>query len=686
MAAEQPADSFWDLLRQSGLVPDEQVRALEAELGGAGAKLQSSSAVADELTRRGVLTEWQADNLKRGKTRGFHLGPYRILRPLGQGGMSKVFLAEHELMHRRCAIKILPNKYQEDSELLGRFHLEAEAIAKLDHPHIVRAYDFNKDVRYGKDIHYLVMEYIDGQDLRQMVEQHGPLDYRQAADFIRQAAEGLAHAHTAGLVHRDVKPANLLVDRNGVLKILDLGLARFTFEGEQAWQTSEGEQSAVGTADYVAPEQVMDSRSVTGRADIYSLGLTFYFLLTGRRPFPKSTLPELLMAHKMERPEPIGKLRPDVPTDLVDIIERMTAKQPFMRFQSAKDVAEALQTWLHESESGREYSRISALMAAAMCAKQAPPSDAPAAKPAPAGSADLELVFLDDERKVAGAPAEAKPSESSRSAITRAAAAAAKTKERKSSTSDSSVRRAARLPDLLADDVISASSDPRLAVGTNQVSLPYASHPQFKHGGGADILKSPWPWIGLAGVILVVLLVLAISLVRGPQAAPGDHRSDKGRIESSEANSMGPGGPPAEPTTPPVNPTKLIAETKSFAYWSNAKPDGPLESIVHDQVVEATDQLRITVSEGKTGPNVMRINFSPAKVGNVTNMMISAEWTYTSPDGKPVIVWADTQQVPAISSATSQDHAMSMLREGLSNLLKRFADDVRKARAASAPK
>ncbi len=260
--------------------------------------------------------------------------------------MSKVFLAEHELMHRRCAIKILPNKYQDDSELLGRFHLEAEAIAKLDHPHIVRAYDFNKDVRYGKDIHYLVMEYIDGQDLRQMVEQHGPLDYRKAADFIRQAAEGLAHAHTAGLVHRDVKPANLLVDRNGVLKILDLGLARFTFEGEQAWQTSEGEQSAVGTADYVAPEQVMDSRSADGRADIYSLGLTFYFLLTGRRPFPKSTLPELLMAHKMERPEPIGKLRPDVPTELVDIIERMTAKQPFMRFQSAKDVAEALQTWL----------------------------------------------------------------------------------------------------------------------------------------------------------------------------------------------------------------------------------------------------------------------------------------------------------------------------------------------------
>ena len=123
-----------------------------------------------------------------------------------------------------------------------------------------------------------------------MVEEQGPLDYRKAADFICQAAEGLAHAHAAGFVHRDIKPANLLVDPNGVLKILDLGLAQFTFEGEDAWQSPEGQQSAVGTADYVAPEQVMDSRSVDGRADIYSLGYTFYFLLTGRRPFPKSTL------------------------------------------------------------------------------------------------------------------------------------------------------------------------------------------------------------------------------------------------------------------------------------------------------------------------------------------------------------------------------------------------------------
>ena len=164
------------------------------------------------------------------KNRGFRLGQYRILRPLGQGGMSKVFLAEHETMRRRSAIKILPSKYEGDADLLNRFRLEAIAVARLDHPNIVRAWDFNKDVRYGKEIHYLAMEYVEGPDLRRMVEEYGPLDYRTAADCIAQAAEGLAHAHAAGFVHRDIKPANLLVDSHGVLKVLDLGLAMFMLD------------------------------------------------------------------------------------------------------------------------------------------------------------------------------------------------------------------------------------------------------------------------------------------------------------------------------------------------------------------------------------------------------------------------------------------------------------------------
>ena len=213
-------------------------------------------------------------------------------------------------------------------------------MRKLDHPHIVRAYDFNKDVKYGKDIDYLVMEYVEGQDLRRMVEEQGPLDYRKAADFICQAAEGLAHAHAVGLVHRDIKPANLLVDPNGVLKILDLGLARVTFEGEEAWQTPEGEQSAVGTADYVAPEQVMDSRNVDGRADIYSLGLHVLLPLDRSPALPKIHAGRTADGARVENPEPITKLRPDVPLELVEIIGQMTAKTPELRFQTAKEVAE----------------------------------------------------------------------------------------------------------------------------------------------------------------------------------------------------------------------------------------------------------------------------------------------------------------------------------------------------------
>ncbi len=172
------------------------------------------------------------------------------------------FLAEHEAIHRRCTIKVLLSKYQEDPELLRRFFLEARAVAALDHPNIVRAYDFTKDVRYSKEIHFLVTEYFDGHDLRQVVDEQGPLGCRRAADLIAQAAEGLAYAHAAGCIHRDIAPANLLVDSGGLLKILNFGVGRFTFEDEQGRPISTGDQAAVRAADYLAPERIADSRHV----------------------------------------------------------------------------------------------------------------------------------------------------------------------------------------------------------------------------------------------------------------------------------------------------------------------------------------------------------------------------------------------------------------------------------------
>lgn len=558
MAAEITVDSFLDLLQQSGLVSDAQMLILKSEFSGQDkVKPETPRVLADELVKRGILTEWQADMLAQGKHRGFRLGSYRILRPLGQGGMSKVFLAEHEMMHRRCAIKVLPSKYQEDPDLLRRFHVEARAIAALDHPHIVRAYDFAKDVKYGKEIPYLVMEYVEGQDLRRMIDEQGPMDYRKAADLIAQAAEGLSHAHEAGFVHRDIKPANLLVDPNGVLKILDLGLASATFEGEDAWQGTEGEQSAVGTADYVAPEQVMDSRGVDGRADIYSLGFTFYFLLTGKRPFPKSTLVELLMAHRVENPEPLGKLRPDVPLELVSIVEQMTAKNPALRFQTAKDVAERLRAWLHDSESGREYSRLSLLMAAAMRAKQAS-SEAGQNQPESSKTSESELSLIAEEDLSAPppAPTAVAPTETRRPKASRSVSSDSKTKLKTAKATDSG--KIAALPKAQADLLFDLLPNEAQAA---PLPLRSSYKSQFKpplkqSGGGNSVFQSPWLWIGLVGLILGAILIWAV--------LPGSS-SDKPEtppVPRSSGNGALPVPPPAPPPPPPPPPEQKPPEQK----------------------------------------------------------------------------------------------------------------------------
>ena len=255
--------------------------------------------------------------------------------------MSSVYLAEHVLMQRRVAIKVLPKHRVDDTSYLARFHREAQAAAALDHRNIVRAYDVDND----GDIHYLVMEYVEGRDLQQIVKDDGPLDYADAAEYIRQAAEGLAHAHEAGLIHRDVKPANLLVDQRNVVKVLDLGLARFTDE-DRASLTVAYDENVLGTADYLAPEQAIDSHGVDARADIYSLGCSLYFLLTGHPPFPDGTLPQRLMAHQKQPPPSIYKDRPDAPKDLVAICMKMMAKKADERYQSAAEAAAALGEWL----------------------------------------------------------------------------------------------------------------------------------------------------------------------------------------------------------------------------------------------------------------------------------------------------------------------------------------------------
>ena len=213
-------------------------------------------------------------------------------------------------MHDQRAIKVLPKARVKDATYLARFQLEAKAIASLNHPNIVLAYDIDNE----DDVHYIVMEYVDGLDLQALVKRDGPLDPSTAADWIAQAARGLEHAHSKGVIHRDVKPANLLIDQDGVIRLLDMGLALVT-AGDEESLTVANNENVLGTADYLAPEQALNSHTVDHRADIYGLGCTLYFLLTGKPPFSDGTLAQRIAKHQTEMPTSIRKVRPDVPAN-----------------------------------------------------------------------------------------------------------------------------------------------------------------------------------------------------------------------------------------------------------------------------------------------------------------------------------------------------------------------------------
>lgn len=335
-----------ETIEKSGLVAADQLQQALADLqskSGAEA-LDDDSKVIAHLVEAKVITSWQADNLQKGRHKGFFLGNYKLLRHLGSGGMSSVYLAEHKHMRQMRAIKVLPQHRVNDSSYLGRFYREARAAAALDHANIVRAYDVDND----GDNHYLVMEFVEGSDMQKIVATQGVLPFETAADYIRQAAEGLAHAHIKTLIHRDIKPANLLVDSKGVVKILDMGLAKFSDDEKQTSLTQLHDENVLGTADYLAPEQAINSHNVDARADLYSLGCTLYFCLTGHPPFPEGTMAQRLLMHQQREPAPITNDRPDTPRDLVLICRRMMEKRVEDRYQNAEEVANALGRWLSD--------------------------------------------------------------------------------------------------------------------------------------------------------------------------------------------------------------------------------------------------------------------------------------------------------------------------------------------------
>ena len=369
------AEAFLAVLAKSRLLTPEQLD----EARDATLLTNDAEALSQILIDQGLITGWQTDQLLAGRT-SFFVGNYVLLELLGRGGMGSVFLAKHVKMNRRAALKIVSKRVGKDPDSLQRFLTEARATASLDHPNIVRAYDVDRE----GDHFYIVMEYVPGNTLDEIVELDGPLEFEFIADCIRQAADGLAHAHGRGMVHCDVKPSNLLVTDDDTVKVLDMGMARLVGDKDNGVATQR-DHRVLGTVDYMAPEQAVEGPGFDHRADIYSLGCTLYFAMTGQPPFNEGTLTQRILKHQTQEPLDVRELRPDAPDELVAICRKMMAKNPAERYQSAAEVSRVLADW-RPSEDGAAEDLVEA-----------------APRPAPVAVESSLAVALDREG-VAAAP------------------------------------------------------------------------------------------------------------------------------------------------------------------------------------------------------------------------------------------------------------------------------------------
>ncbi len=325
-------DDFLTHLGTSELISEGELSALRNDTS------LDTMQLSEKLLTTGLLTPFQIESLIAGRPQDLRVGNYDILSKLGQGGMGTVYKARHRRMKRLVALKVLSAKLCEDASFVARFQREVETIARLGHPNIVMAYDAD-EAEIG---HFLVMEFIDGRDLASEVEKHGPMDDARAIDYTLQSARGLAYAHSQGIVHRDVKPHNLLKDDRNIIKVTDLGLASLsTGKTENNSLTQSG--GILGTVDYMPPEQAVDSASIDARADIYSLGCTLYFLLSGGPPYTGQSLMSVLLKHRDAPIPPLANLRDSIPARLNAIYLKMMAKSVADRYQTMGEVVEALE-------------------------------------------------------------------------------------------------------------------------------------------------------------------------------------------------------------------------------------------------------------------------------------------------------------------------------------------------------
>lgn len=319
--------------------------------------------LARDIVNRGWATPYQINQLFQGRAAELLLGSYVLLEPLGEGGMGEAFKARNWKFGKIVTLKRIRKERLGTTNAVRRFEREVRAAAQLNHPNIVHAYDADE----VDGIHLLIMEYIDGIDLARHVKKHGPLPIEQACEVARQTALGLQHAHERGLVHRDIKPHNLLLSPPerpgsgiGVVKILDMGLARLADSSESISSVTQ-EGSLVGTPDYVAPEQALESRHADIRSDLYSLGSTLYYLLTGTVPFPGGSIYEKMHKVQFVEPEPVERLRADVPAWLANIVRKLMAKQPQDRFQSPAELVDALANQRATPDTAEIQAKITAV-------------------------------------------------------------------------------------------------------------------------------------------------------------------------------------------------------------------------------------------------------------------------------------------------------------------------------------
>ena len=349
--ASTPSQS---VLRQaalaSGLLSAQQ---LDDALSGLSARQSDTALAVDQISDEmlgqrlvdlGYLNRWQVEQLKEGRTK-FTLGPYRIVNAIGQGGMGHVFKAEHKLLGRVEAIKVLP-KTKSTPEAVAAFQREIRAQAQLDHPNLVRV----TYADFEGDTYFFVTEYVPGTDLRKLVRRNGPLRFPVAATIVSQAAEGLHYAHRRGLVHRDVKPGNLLVTPDGRTKITDLGLAWFLMEDLESPKPA-GKSALVGTADYLAPETIRQPDQILPVSDVYSLGCTLYYAVTGKVPFPGGSTADKIRRHLDETPLNPLHFNPDLPHGFCDAIAAMMDKNPDRRTPTAAAVVDLLRPWCDENST-----------------------------------------------------------------------------------------------------------------------------------------------------------------------------------------------------------------------------------------------------------------------------------------------------------------------------------------------